>query len=133
MNRTLQIWNDLRPFSVGFDNLFDHFDMHLAHQKVQTFPPYNIKKIDDFNWQIEMALAGFSKKDISVETANGQLKIQSVDNESESKNDEVIHRGISKRKILSHKDLLDLMRIIAQHWEEKVLTLLQQLFLTVWR
>ena len=45
MNRTLQIWNDLRPFSVGFDNLFDHFDMHLAHQKVQTFPPYNIKKI----------------------------------------------------------------------------------------
>jgi len=39
MNRTLQIWNDLRPFSVGFDNLFEHFDMHLAHQKVQTFPP----------------------------------------------------------------------------------------------
>ena len=48
MNRTLQIWNDLRPFSVGFDNLFEHFDMHLAHQKVQTFPPYNIKKIDDY-------------------------------------------------------------------------------------
>ena len=107
MNRTLQIWNDLRPFSVGFDNLFEHFDMHLTHQKAQTFPPYNIKKIDDFNWQIEMALAGFSKKDISVETANGQLKIQSVDTESDSKDDEVIHRGISKRKFTKSFTLAD--------------------------
>jgi len=120
MNRTLQIWNDLRPFSVGFDNLFEHFDMHLAHQKVQTFPPYNIKKIDEFNWQIEMALAGFGKNDISVETANGQLKIQSVEFIPKTKqeksysdlldkyeNEPFVHRGISKRKFTKQFTLAD--------------------------
>ena len=108
MNRTLQIWNDLRPFSVGFDNLFDHFDMHLAHQKVQTFPPYNIKKIDDFNWQIEMALAGFNKKDIEIEYADSQLTIKSVfEKDGKDEGKESVHRGISKRQFTKRFTLAD--------------------------
>ena len=58
-----------------------------------------------------MALAGFGKKDISVETANGQLKIQSVDTESDSKDDEVIHRGISKRKFSRTFTLADDIKV----------------------
>ena len=60
----LSIWNDLRPFSVGFDDLFDHFNNTLEYTVKQptSYPPYNINKIDDLNYQIEMALAGFSKK-----------------------------------------------------------------------
>ena len=109
MNRTLSIWNDLRPYAVGFDNIFDHFSntLEYTHSQNQSYPPYNINKIDNLNWQIEMALAGFGKKDISVETANGQLKIQSVDSESDSKDDEVIHRGISKRKFTKSFTLAD--------------------------
>ena len=107
MNRTLQIWNDLRPFSVGFDNLFEHFDMHLAHQKVQTFPPYNIKKIDDFNWQIEMALAGFGKKDIDISTANSQLTIKSVVDKNKDETAGTIHKGISKRQFTRTFTLAD--------------------------
>lgn len=109
MNRTLSIWNDLRPYAVGFDNIFDHFSntLEFTHSQNQSYPPYNINKIDSLNWQIEMALAGFGKKDISVETANGQLKIQSVDSESDSKDDEVIHRGISKRKFTKSFTLAD--------------------------
>lgn len=108
MNRTLQIWNDLRPFSVGFDNLFDHFDMHLAHQKVQTFPPYNIKKIDDFNWQIEMALAGFNKNDIEIEYADSQLTIKSIfEKDGKDEGKESVHRGISKRQFTKRFTLAD--------------------------
>ena len=109
MNRTLSIWNELRPYSVGFDNIFDHFSntLEYTHSQNQSYPPYNINKVDELNWQIEMALAGFGKKDISVETANGQLKIQSVDSDSDSKDDEVIHRGISKRKFTKQFTLAD--------------------------
>ena len=106
-NKELRIWNDLRPFSVGFESIFDHFNLHLDTQRTVNYPPYNINKVDDLNWSIEMALAGFGKKDISVETANGQLKIQSVDSESDSKDDEVIHRGISKRKFTKQFTLAD--------------------------
>ena len=70
--KTLNIWKDLRPYSVGFDNIFNHFNLHLDNQRTVNYPPYNINKLNDFNWNIEMALAGFSKKDIDVSVADGQ-------------------------------------------------------------
>ena len=98
-NRDLRIWNDLRPFSVGFDNIFDHFNLHLENTRSVNYPPYNINKIDDFNWNIEIALAGFGKKDIDVSTAENQLTIKSI--ESDEKDDkDTIHRGISKRQFV---------------------------------
>ena len=95
----LSIWNDLRPFSVGFDDLFDHFNNTLEYSvKQQTsYPPYNINKVDELNYQIEMALAGFNKKDIDIKYADNQLTIKSVDSEDKEEK-ETLHRGISKRK-----------------------------------
>ena len=77
----LSIWNDLRPFSVGFDDLFDHFNNTLEYTvKQQTsYPPYNINKVDELNYQIEMALAGFNKKDIEIKSADSQLIISILD------------------------------------------------------
>ena len=98
MNRTLSIWNDLRPFSVGFDELFDHFNNHLEYTVKQntSYPPYNINKIDDLTYQVEMALAGFSKDDIEVKYSDNQLTIKSVESKGKSEK-ETLHRGISKR------------------------------------
>ena len=105
-NRELRIWNDLRPFSVGFENIFDHFNLHLDTQRTVNYPPYNINKLDDLNWNIEMALAGFGKKDIDVSTAENQLTIKSV--ESDDKDDkDTIHRGISKRQFTRSFTLAD--------------------------
>ena len=99
VNRTLYIWYDLRPYAVGFDSLFDHFNNTLEYTvKQQTsYPPYNINKIDDLNYQVEMALAGFGKDDIEIKYADNQLTIKSVDSDDKDEKD-VIHRGISKRK-----------------------------------
>ena len=99
VNRTLSIWNDLRPHAVGFDRLFDHFNNTLEYTvKQQTsYPPYNINKIDDLNYQVEMALAGFGKDDIEIKYSDNQLTIKSVESDDKDEKD-VIHRGISKRK-----------------------------------
>ena len=71
MNKNLSIWNSLRPYSIGFDSIFDEFDRMLEsvdRGHINTnYPPYNIKKIDENNYFIEVALAGFSKEDIDVE------------------------------------------------------------------
>jgi len=105
-NRERMIWNDLRPFSVGFDNIFDHFNLHLDNTRTVNYPPYNINKIDDFNWNIEIALAGFSKKDIDVSTAENQLTIKSVESDDKDEKD-TIHRGISKRQFTRSFTLAD--------------------------
>ena len=58
--------NRLTPYTVGFDSLFDRLFDTDFHTTSGGFPPYNIVKNDDYNYQIEMALAGYSKKDIDI-------------------------------------------------------------------
>ena len=109
-NRELRIWNDLRPFSVGFENIFDHFNLHLDTQRTVNYPPYNINKVDDFNWSIEIALAGFGKKDINIEYANNLLTVESVkdeDTKEVEENDGVLFKGISKRQFKKSFTLAD--------------------------
>ena len=121
-NRDLRIWNDLRPFSVGFDNIFDHFNLHLENTRSVNYPPYNINKIDDFNWNIEIALAGFGKKDIDVSTAENQLTIKSI--ESDEKDDkDTIHRGISKRQFTRSFPLADDVVVNGAELKDGMLTI----------
>ena len=106
----LSIWNDLRPFSVGFDDLFDHFNNQLEIKQTVSYPPYNINRIDDLNYQIEMALAGFSKADIDIKYADNQLTIKSVDSDDKVEK-ETLHRGISKRKFSRTFTLADDIKV----------------------
>ena len=78
MTRNLSIWNDLRPYTIGFDDLFSQFD-HYVDNRSNSFPPYNIVKgKDDLNWTIEMALAGYNKNDIEVKYADNTITIKST-------------------------------------------------------
>ena len=106
-NKALSIFNQLRPLSVGFDDVFNHFESMFDYVtvNVSNYPPYNIVKTGDNKYDVEVALAGFNKKDINVSVENGMLTIESKtedkskvsDLKSEDKDGEVIHKGISKR------------------------------------
>ena len=103
-NKALSIFNQLRPLSVGFDDMFDHFESMFDIPTV-NYPPYNLVKTGDNKFDIEIALAGFNKKDINVSVENGLLtiesKVKSVVNDSvgadANKDEQMIHKGISKR------------------------------------
>jgi len=102
-NKALSIFNQLRPVTVGFDNVFDHFermfDDHNFNEMVRyNYPPYNIVKTGDYTYNIELALAGFSKKDIDITMEDGMLNIKSVVEATKDKDEDgVIHKGIAKR------------------------------------
>ena len=88
--------NKFIPYSIGFDNLFDRlFDMDL--ESSSSYPPYNISKVDDNNYIIEMALAGFNKDDIEIELADSELTVRSKKREDSNKDVNLIHQGISHR------------------------------------
>ena len=97
-NKALSIFNQLRPLSVGFDDMFDHFESMFDVPTV-NYPPYNLVKTGDNKFNIEIALAGFNKKDINITSENGMLTIESKQDEKskDTKEGEVIHKGISKR------------------------------------
>ena len=95
--KALSIFNQLRPLSVGFDDMFDHFESMFDVPTI-NYPPYNIVKTGDNKFDIEVALAGFNKKDINVTSENNMLTIESKqDEKSKDKDGEVIHKGISQR------------------------------------
>ena len=103
-NKLPSIFNQLRPVSVGFDNLFDHFEKmfddndEFFRTPTATFPFYNIVKTGDTTYNIEVALAGYTKKDIKVDYADNLLTIKSVKEEKDSKESNgIIHKGIAKR------------------------------------
>ena len=112
-NKALSIFNQLRPLSVGFDDVFDHFESMFDGPTLSigsNYPPYNIVKTGKHTYDVEVALAGFNKKDIDVTSENGVLTIESKvksvmndsiglkDDEDKPREDEhMIHKGISKR------------------------------------
>ena len=96
---TPQDLQKMMGFSVGFDSIFDRFfDMDLTRDS--GYPPYNIRKDNELQYSIEVALAGFSKDDIEVEVTDGSLTIRSKpeDKKDVEKVDETfVHKGIAKR------------------------------------
>ena len=104
-NKLPSIFKQLRPLSIGFDNIFDHFENffddegdYIRPSLTSTFPFYNIVKKGNDKYDIEVALAGYDKKDISVEYADNLLHIKSIkETKSDKEKDGVIHQGIAKR------------------------------------
>ena len=102
MTRNLSVWNSLKPFSVGFDSIFEEFDRMLesTERYNSNYPPYNICKLNDNDYKIEVALAGYSKDDIELELKDSTLTVRNKTKEKVV-NDEsngVIHKGISTRQ-----------------------------------
>jgi len=98
------IFKQLRPVSIGFDNIFDHFENlfdeydNVRSSLTANFPFYNIVKKENNKFDIEVALAGYDKKDIAVEYADNILSIKSVkETKSDKEKEGVIHQGIAKR------------------------------------
>ena len=102
MTRNLSVWNSLRPFSVGFDSIFEEFDRMLesTERYSSNYPPYNIHKLNDNNYKIEVALAGYSKDNIELELKNNTLTVRNKVKEKVINEDTngVIHKGIATRQ-----------------------------------
>ena len=103
-NQAISIFKQLRPLSVGYDDVFDHFESMFNHQydsiSLPTYLPYDITKTGKYTYNIQVALAGYGKKDIDVSFENSVLTIKSIKDKDEKKvenNDGILHKGIAKR------------------------------------
>ena len=118
----LDNFNQLTPYAVGFDRMFDNLSRYVDNNATSTgFPPYNIRKDGDYNYVIEMALAGFGKKDIEVEVKEGLLTVRSVKENDE--NDSNLYRGISYRKFNRKFTLADDVEVNDASLENGMLTI----------
>jgi len=86
----------VKTYSIGFDRMFDKlFDESSV--ATTNYPPYNIVKVDDSNYVIEVAIAGFSKDEIEIETKENILTIKSQSRPEGDDDKQYLHKGISNR------------------------------------
>ena len=93
------IWKDFGKFGVGYDDLFDRiseFHDNVA-KNIPNYPPYNIKKVDDNKYVIEMAVAGFGKQDIEITTEDDKLVIKGNVESDETPQDNLLWQGLALR------------------------------------
>ena len=102
-------YNHMTPYAVSFDRTFDRLFDYVTHQAESTgYPPYNIQKTEDYKFEIEMALAGFDKKDIEIEVAEGVLTVKSLkDKDTGATDDYTLYKGISQRNFTRKFTLAD--------------------------
>ncbi|PPR29664.1 MAG: Small heat shock protein IbpA [Alphaproteobacteria bacterium MarineAlpha9_Bin1] len=104
---------DLTPLfrhSIGFDHLEDIFDsMVRLNSYSENYPPYNIKSNGKNQYSIELAVAGFDEKDLSIDLDNGQLTV--VGNK-ENTNGNFMHQGIATRSFKRTFQLAEYVEVI---------------------
>jgi molecular chaperone IbpA len=128
-SKDLSIFNSLRPFSIGFDDMFDQFESMLGngHLTMQSnYPPYNIRKTGKDNYAIEVALAGFSKDDVEVEFEDNLLTVRTKQvskSEDDSSDGEIIHKGISQRQFARSFTIADDIKVDKAQLKDGLLTI----------
>ena len=96
------------PFFIGFNRELERFNS-LSKVNNTAFPPYDLLKLDEDNYQLSLAVAGFTREDLTVSIEDGSLWI--TGEITEVTDAEVVHKGIAARKFTRIFELSEYMEV----------------------
>ena len=100
-----KLFDNLHRTTIGFDRILDHMLRVNTINVQQNYPPYNIIRNDETNYEIQIAVSGFSEKDIDITLTDNQLVITGENTDEDT--NEYLHRGIAARKFIRTFSLSD--------------------------
>jgi molecular chaperone IbpA len=114
----MDLFND--PFFIGFNRELNR--LNTAHKtNSQSYPPYDLLKLDEDTYKLSLAIAGFSKEDIDVSVDNGTLIIKGEI--VEVTDAEVVHKGIAGRKFTRSFALGEYMEVTGAEMKDGILNI----------
>lgn len=117
---TADLLND--PFFIGFDRVLDRMHQQIPGQS--NYPPYNIVKVNDDNYHIEIAVAGFTRDELDVELKEGVLSVEGKKKRlGELAEGSYLHRGISARQFRRTFTLSDTIVVRGAEFLDGILTI----------
>ena len=117
----------LTKFGIGFDNMFDDLMRVNAQQSSTNYPPYDIVQVNDDEYMIAVAVAGFGYDNLSVTkdkkilVIEGKHSRETVENEDSTA--KYLHKGISERSFRREFQLADHVEITGAHLELGILSI----------
>ena len=115
-NDLAELFDKITKNSIGLDQYIDQFWGTTA----QTYPPYNIVQHNNHESSLEIALAGFKKKEVKVYTEHGKLHVEGK--KEEKKESEYVHRGMAQRSFERSWQLSEDVEIKKVSFEDGLLT-----------
>jgi molecular chaperone IbpA len=117
----LTTFDPFRNLTVGFDSIFDQLSS-LSQFEIPKYPPYNIKKVEDNKYQLEMALAGFAKSDLEVEVKDNTLTVTGNSADDTENTNSFVYKGIAQRAFTRQWALMDYLKVFNANFKDGVLT-----------
>jgi molecular chaperone IbpA len=96
-NNALSRLDTLSRALIGFDTMFDTMERRFANQVSNNYPPHNIIKTGDNQYEIQVAVTGFNKSEIAVTVENNVLVIKGESMTTEYQPEQYLHRGLATR------------------------------------
>lgn len=108
---------------VGFDRIFDDMERRFANQVTNNYPPYNICRLQENLYEIEMAVTGFEKSEITVTVEQEKLSIVGQRTRDVDASVEFLHRGLALRDFERTFTLAEHMKIVSAEIKNGILTI----------
>ena len=115
-----QLLDRINKNSIGMDEYFDR--LFTLHETTTNYPPYNLIQVSNVESRLELALAGFKKKQVNVYTQDGKLFVEGQREDGESGN-EYIHRGVAQRSFTRTWTLAEDTEVRSVEFEDGLLTI----------
>ena len=110
------------PHSIGFENIINQIDALFDFDKsVPSYPPHNVIKINDYNYIVQFALAGFTRDEIELQVEDNKLIVKGNKKES-SANLEYLHKGIGTRAFTKSIPIIDTVEVEYASYEDGILS-----------
>ena len=106
---------------IGFDQLFDNLERRYANAATNNYPPYNVARLQENLYEIEMAVTGFEKDEIKVTVEQNELTIVGQRNKNDDVTVEFLHRGLALRDFERKFTLAEHMKIVSAQIKNGVL------------
>jgi molecular chaperone IbpA len=118
----MSLFHNINRYAIGFDQLMDHM-VALQNNDVLSgndYPPYDIVKTGEYEYSIELAVAGFKKDELNIEVKDQYLTIKG-DSSSRHSNEEYIHKNIARRSFIRRFSLAENVKVNEAKMEDGVL------------
>lgn len=103
----IQMEPDIARFAVGFDRIFDELARTAGTLNASNYPPYNIVRTAEQEYDIEIAVAGFEEEELDVELQNGELIVRGENKAESERVGNYLHQGIASRNFTRKFALAD--------------------------
>ena len=110
----------INKYSIGMDDYFDR--IATLHETTSNYPPYNLVQVSSVEYRLELALAGFKKKEINVYTQDGQLFVDGQKEDVETERT-YVHRGMAQRSFTRSWTLSDETEVRSVTFEDGLLNI----------